>query len=73
MDERDGQADERLLRVEGGDGTFPDTHVQCPVIDRNVRLQRCAFCDHSFGLLLDGEQNTLTLRCGAPSGAWREP
>ena len=72
MEEQQGLMNERLIRVDGGDTTCPDTHVHCPVVERSVRLQRCAFCEHGYGLLLDSLQNTLRLRCGAPPGVWRE-
>ena len=62
----DNEAGERLLEVFGSVGAAPDARVRCPVAHRPVRLQRCAFCQHGHGLLLDCSQGTLSLRCGAP-------
>lgn len=60
---------ERLLEVRSGNQKFADMHVNCPVITRPVRLQRCAFCQHGYGLLLDSSEHTIALRCGAPDDA----
>lgn len=37
--------------------------VECPLAKTEVLLQRCAFCEHGRGLLLDPSSNDLTLRC----------
>ena len=41
--------------------------VRCPLIGTRVLLERCAFCVHSKGLLLNPGSDELTLRCDCPS------
>jgi hypothetical protein len=37
--------------------------VDCPLVKAEVLLQRCAFCRHGEGLLLNSSTNRMTLRC----------
>ena len=69
MQDSSGHTSEQLLSVRNADTEHEEAHVTCPVITRPVRLQRCAFCQHGYGLLLDSSQGTLRLRCGAPASA----
>ncbi len=45
--------------------------VTCPLSHEAVLLQRCAFCEHSAGLLLDPSDDRLTLRCVHEWTDWR--
>lgn len=55
---------ERLtVRGSGATNAANELKVDCPMVKTEVLLQRCAFCEHGQGLLLDPSTNSLTLRC----------
>ncbi len=37
--------------------------VLCPLVKSSVLLERCAFCMHGHGLLIDPVNDWLTLQC----------
>lgn len=47
--------------------------VECPMVKAEVLLQRCAFCEHGQGLLLDSSNDGLTLRCSFPQPSRAKP
>ena len=61
----------RRLAVQGSSasGAANELAVDCPMVKSEVLLQRCAFCEHGRGLLLDPERDSLTLRCSFSESA----
>jgi len=51
------------VRHSGVADASSELEVECPLVNGNAVLQRCAFCEHGRGLLLDPRTNSLTLQC----------
>lgn len=51
------------LRSSSAKGAGNELAVDCPMEKLEVILQRCAFCRHGRGLLLETSTRSLTLRC----------
>lgn len=51
------------VRPSGAVDSANELEVECPLVKAEVLLQRCAFCEHGHGLLLDPDSSQLTLQC----------
>lgn len=51
------------VRRSSADDAANELGVDCPMVMTAVLLQRCAFCEHGLGLLLDPSSNGLSLQC----------
>lgn len=62
-----------VVRRSGATDAANELEVDCPMVRTEVLLQRCAFCEHGQGLLLDPSTNGLTLRCSFAESARAKP
>lgn len=75
-----GSATTNLVPVErlavhrsGATDAANELAVECPMVRTEVLLQRCAFCEHGQGLLLDPSTHSLALRCSFAEAARAKP
>ena len=61
------------VRRSGTSDAANELQVSCPLTRAEVLLQRCAFCEHGHGLLLDPATNSLRLKCSFPEPAHDKP
>ena len=61
------------VRSLGAANAANELEVDCPMVKTRVLLQRCAFCEHGEGLLLDPSTNSLRLRCSFSESVRAKP